>query len=92
MPKVKVSLAGIGNCSSVLIQGLEYCRKNPEETVGLVDYSIGGIEPNDIEFVAAFDVNDKKVGSDLSDAIFAHPNNTAKIIDVPSHSRCHPCF
>jgi len=43
-------------------------------------------------FGIAFDVNDKKVGSDLSDAIFAHPNNTAKIIDVPSHSRCHPCY
>ena len=84
MPKVKVALAGVGNCASALIQGLEYYRQNPDETVGLVDYSIGGIEPNDIEFVAAFDVNDKKVGSDLSDAIFAHPNNTAKIIDVPN--------
>ena len=84
MPKVKVALAGVGNCASALIQGLEYYRQNPDETVGLVDYSIGGIEPNDIEFVAAFDVNDKKVGSDLSKAIFAHPNNTAKIIDVPT--------
>ena len=79
MPKVKVALAGVGNCASALIQGLEYYRQNPDETVGLVDYSIGGIEPNDIEFVAAFDVNDKKVGSDLSEAISAHPNNLSLI-------------
>ena len=56
MPKVKVALAGIGNCASALIQGLVYYRQNPEETVGLVDYSIGGIEPKDIEFVAAFEI------------------------------------
>lgn len=83
MPKIKIALAGIGNCASALVQGLEYYRQNPDESIGLVQHSIGGIESNDIEFVAAFDVNDKKVGTDLSHAIFQHPNNTAKIIDVP---------
>ena len=68
------------------------CKKNFTHSIGLISYLLGGIDPGDVEFVAAFDVNDKKVGSDLSDAIFAHPNNTAKIIDVPSHSRCHPCY
>ena len=83
MSKVKVALAGIGNCASALIQGIEYYKKNSTDSVGLISYSLGGIDPGDIEFVAAFDVNEKKVGKDLSDAIFQFPNNTPKIIDVP---------
>tara|TARA_B100001245_G_C22875219_1_gene420861 strand:+ start:137 stop:1201 length:1065 start_codon:yes stop_codon:yes gene_type:complete len=83
MTKVKIAIAGVGNCASALIQGLEYYKQNPEDSIGLIQYSLAGIEPSDIEFVAAFDVNDKKVGIDLSEAIFQHPNNTAKIIDVP---------
>jgi myo-inositol-1-phosphate synthase len=84
--KVKVAIAGVGNCASALVQGTRYYRSNPEarkpdnDWIGLTAYNIGGIEPSDIEFVAAFDVADTKVGKDLSEAIFAKPNNTVKII------------
>ena len=83
MSKIKVALAGVGNCASALIQGLRYySKKGPDE--GLTYWDVGGYTPRDIEFVAAFDVNAKKVGKDLSQAIMQHPNNTLKIIDVPS--------
>jgi len=84
--KVKVAIAGVGNCASALIQGTRYYRSNSEarkpdkDWIGLTAYNIGGIEPADIEFVAAFDVVDTKVGKDLSEAIFAKPNNTVRII------------
>ena len=84
--KVKVAVAGVGNCASALIQGTRYYRDfpgagNPEKDwIGLTAYNIGGIEPSDIEFVAAFDVADSKVGKDLSEAIFAKPNNTVRIV------------
>ena len=52
--------------------------------IGLTSFNIGGYEPGDVEFVAAFDIADSKVGTDLSEAIFAPPNNAIKIIDVPS--------
>ena len=72
----------MGNCASALIQGLQYySEKGPDE--GLTYWDVGGYTPKDIEFVAAFDVNSKKVGKDLAKAIMAHPNNTVKIIDVP---------
>lgn len=86
MSKVKVALAGIGNCASALVQGIAFYSKNgspSEEVIGLTQYNLGGLTPSDIEVVAAFDVNDDKVGNDLSEAIFAKPNNTVKIIDVP---------
>lgn len=93
--KVKVAIAGVGNCASALIQGISfygnsYINENKEISdvngtpEGLIAYSLGGIRPGDIEFVAAFDVIESKVGRDLSDAIFANPNNTIKISDVPS--------
>jgi myo-inositol-1-phosphate synthase len=84
--KVKVAVAGVGNCASALIQGTRYYRDNSracepgKDLIGLTAYSIGGIEPSDIEFVAAFDVADTKVGKDLSEAIFAKPNNTVRIV------------
>ena len=84
--KVRVAVAGVGNCASALIQGTRYYRNNSEirkpdkDWIGLTAYSIGGIDPSDIEFVAAFDVADTKVGKDLSEAIFAKPNNTVKIL------------
>ncbi len=115
--KIKVAIAGVGNCSSALIQGIQYYNSNPtgdiitnsadvknknnenqdlssltdtttnlstENSIGLTSFNIGGYEPSDIEFVAAFDVADTKVGLDLSEAIFAPPNNAIKIMDVPS--------
>ena len=82
MAKIKVAVAGVGNCASALIQGLTYySKKGPDE--GLTYWSVGGYTPKDIEFVAAFDVNAKKVGKDLSQAIFQPPNNTVKIAEVP---------
>lgn len=84
MTKVKVAIAGVGNCASALIQGIHYYSKNrqEEQIIGLAQYNIDGMTPADIEVVAAFDVNEKKVGKDLSEAIFAKPNNTTKIIEV----------
>ncbi|MEZ0269408.1 MAG: inositol-3-phosphate synthase, partial [Nitrososphaeraceae archaeon] len=92
--KVKVAIAGVGNCASALLQGISfygnsYTKGNERENVldipeGLIAYTLGNIRPGDIEFVAAFDVVESKVGHDLADAIFASPNNTIKIADVPS--------
>ena len=86
MARVRVAIAGVGNCASALIQGITYYGKNKSdesEVIGLSQYDIGGMTPSDIEVVAAFDVNEKKVGKDLSEAIFAKPNNTVNITDVP---------
>ena len=114
--KIKVAIAGVGNCASALIQGIRYYSSNPnsnddiiknntdvknnenqndssltdtsidsstENFIGLTSFNIDGYEPSDIEFVAAFDVADTKVGKDLSEAIFATPNNAIKIMDIP---------
>ncbi len=114
--KIKVAIAGVGNCASALIQGIQYYNSNhsddivtnntnnknknienqdhssltdttnstADDFIGLTSLNIGGYEPSDIEFVAAFDVADTKVGMDLSKAIFAPPNNAIKIMDIPS--------
>lgn len=82
--KIKIAIAGVGNCASALIQGSKYYTKNPNDTVGLTAYNIGGYEPGDIEVVAAFDVADTKVGKDVSEAIFARPNNTVTVAEVPN--------
>jgi myo-inositol-1-phosphate synthase len=82
LAKIKVAIAGVGNCASALIQGVQYySKKGPAD--GLTYWDVGGYTPRDIQFVAAFDVNSRKVGKDLSQAIFQHPNNTVKIADVP---------
>lgn len=85
--KIKIAVVGIGNCASSLIQGLEYYRdqKPGKEIVGLMHSVIGAYKISDIEVVAAFDVNNSKVGKDLSEAIFAYPNNT-KIFSKVSKS------
>ena len=84
--KIKVAVAGVGNCASALIQGTRYYDSSgngkSNDSIGLTAINLGGYEPRDIEFVAAFDVIDSKVGKDLSDAIFAEPNNTVKIANV----------
>ena len=83
MARIKVAIAGVGNCASALIQGLHYySKRGPDE--GLTYWDVGGYTPKHIEFFAAFDVNSKKVGKDLSQAILQHPNNTVKIADVPN--------
>jgi myo-inositol-1-phosphate synthase len=84
--KVRVALIGVGNCASSLVQGVEYYKDaNPGEFVpGLMHVDLGGYHVRDVEFTAAFDVTTDKVGKDLSEAIWAHPNNTIKFSDVPT--------
>ena len=86
MGSVRVAIAGVGNCATSLIQGVHYYRDaDPSGTVpGLMHVKFGDYHVSDIEFVAAFDVDDKKVGKDLSEAINASENNTIKIADVPT--------
>ena len=81
--KIKIAIAGVGNCASAIIQGGKYYTQNTHDTIGLTAYNIGGYEPGDIEVVAAFDVADTKVGKDVSEAIYAKPNNTITVAEVP---------
>ncbi|GAG95197.1 unnamed protein product [marine sediment metagenome] len=71
MNKIKIAVVGIGNCTSSLIQGVYYYKdKDPKDAIGLMHWDIGGYEPCDIEVVAAFDVDKRKIGKDVSEAIF----------------------
>ena len=83
--KVRVAIIGVGNCTSALVQGVEFYKNAAEDEFvpGLMHNTLGGYHISDIEFTAAFDVVDTKVGKDLSEAIFAFPNNTIKFADVP---------
>jgi myo-inositol-1-phosphate synthase len=83
--KIRVAVIGVGNCASSLVQGVHFYRDADEKEVvpGLMHVNLGGYHIRDIEFSAAFDVNVTKVGRDLSEAIFAQPNNTIKFSDVP---------
>jgi myo-inositol-1-phosphate synthase len=83
--KVRVAIIGVGNCANSLLQGVEYYKDaSPEDTVpGLMHVDLGGYHISDIEFTAAFDVVKGKVGVDLAEAIWAHPNDTIKFADVP---------
>ena len=85
MGSVRVAIVGVGNCATSLIQGVEYYKDaDPEGTVpGLMHVMFGDYHVNDVEFVAAFDVDAKKVGFDISEATQASENNTIKIADVP---------
>src|SRR5437879_611790 len=85
MSKVRLAIVGIGNCASALIQGLEdYKDARPEERApGLMHVEVGGYHVRDVEVVAAFDVDAKKVGADVSEAVFSEPNNTIRFSDVP---------
>jgi myo-inositol-1-phosphate synthase len=85
MTSIRVAIVGVGNCASSLVQGVHYYRDaKPEERVpGLMHVVFGDYHVRDVEFVAAFDVDGKKVGLDLADAIGASENNTIKICDVP---------
>ena len=79
---IKVAILGVGNCASSFVQGIEH-YSNSENEDGLISDVIGGYKVSNIEVVAAFDINTTKVGKDLSEAIFAEPNNTIKFSDVP---------
>ena len=84
MKKIRLAIIGVGNCASSLVQGIEYYRKQsaskaPADTLGLMNYEIGGYRPQDIEVVCAFDVDKRKVGLPVKKAIFAAPNCTQLI-------------
>ena len=85
MSKVRVAIVGVGNCASSLVQGLEYYKDaSPEDRVpGLMHVKLGPYHVSDVEVVAAFDVDGKKVGRDVSEAIYTEPNNTIRFADVP---------
>ena len=85
MGKIKVAIIGVGNCASSLVQGIHKYVEIPEgeEVPGLMHNRIGDYRIEDIEVVAAFDIDENKVGKDLSEAIFTQPNNTLKFADVP---------
>ncbi|MFH1085203.1 MAG: inositol-3-phosphate synthase [Chloroflexota bacterium] len=83
--KVRVAMIGVGNCASSLVQGVQFYRNAPDDQFipGLMHARVGGYHIGDIEFTAAFDIDSEKVGKDLSEAIWAGPNNTIKFADVP---------
>jgi myo-inositol-1-phosphate synthase len=83
--KVRVAIIGVGNCASSLVQGVEYYKNTPDDSTvpGLMHVNLAGYHIRDIEFTLGIDVNVTKVGRDLSEAIFADPNNTYKFCDVP---------
>src|SRR5437016_2016185 len=83
--KVRVAIVGVGNCASSLVQGVQYYREaKPEDFVpGLMHINLGGYHISDIEFSAAFDIDQNKVGKDISEAVFAAPNNTYRFAEVP---------
>lgn len=80
MGRIRIAIVGIGNCASSLIQGIEYYRslgeRHPDRSLGLMHYDLGGYKPGDIEVVAAFDIDRRKVGKSLKEAVFAKPNCT----------------
>jgi myo-inositol-1-phosphate synthase len=82
---VRVAIIGVGNCASSLVQGVHYYREAPDDAFipGLMHARLGGYHVRDIEFSAAFDIDERKVGRDLSEAIWEAPNNTVKFAQVP---------
>ncbi len=77
MGKVRLAIVGVGNCASSLVQGLAFYREQqPEDAIGLMHWEIGGYRPHDVEVAAAFDIDVRKVGKDVSEAIFEPPNCT----------------
>jgi myo-inositol-1-phosphate synthase len=82
--RVRVAIVGVGNCANSLLQGVEYYKDAPDDKFvpGLMHVDLGGYHIRDIDFVAAFDVTKDKVGKDLADAMWAHPNDTIKFADV----------
>ena len=87
--KVRVAIIGVGNCASSLVQGIQFYKDTADDAhvPGIMHARLGGYHIRDIEFTLGIDVNVTKVGKDLSEAIFAEPNNTYKFADVPQ-SEC----
>ncbi|MCH9697883.1 MAG: inositol-3-phosphate synthase [Gammaproteobacteria bacterium] len=85
MNKIKIAIVGVGNCASSLVQGIHYYSKaNPDDVTGLMHWKLGGYKPSDIEVVAAFDIDKRKVGKDVAEAVFSLPNcTTVFCADLP---------
>ena len=85
MPPVRIAIVGVGNCASALVQGVHYYRDAPADTFvpGLMRVHLGPYHAGDITVSAAFDVDARKVGQDVAEAILAPPNNTVQFADVP---------
>jgi len=85
MSRIRIALVGVGNCASALVQGVHYYKnvQKVEEALGLRRLFLGGYHPKDVKFVCAFDIEARKVGKDLSEAVFSPPNNTLKFADIP---------
>jgi myo-inositol-1-phosphate synthase len=82
MAEIRLAVAGVGNCASSLLQGIEYYRRRPDaDPIGLMHREIGNYDVSDVEVVTAFDVDERKVGKDVADAIEASPNCTQTILD-----------
>ena len=83
---IHVAIAGVGNCASSLIQGLEFYKNNPQEDIGLMNRNIIDYGPENIEIVSAYDIDVRKVGRPLQEAVFAQPNCTKTIWeDLPDY-------
>ncbi len=84
LSKIRFGIVGVGNCASALLQGIQFYGKfkDEAESVGIRHLYLGGLHPRDVQIVSAFDIDARKVGQDLSQAIFAEPNNTPKIADI----------
>ena len=82
MKKIKVAIIGVGNCAKSLVEGVTFYSKNPNETIGLIHYKVGGYSVSDIEFVAAFDIDERKVDRPLHEAIMVEPNRTMTIAEL----------
>ncbi len=77
MSQIRIAVVGLGNCASALIQGIEFYRtKSSKDLIGLLHWEIGGYKPSDIEIVSAFDIDKRKVGKDIGEAVFSLPNCT----------------
>lgn len=91
MGKVRIAIAGAGNCASSLIQGIEYYRRKPkDDSSGLMHWNLGGHHPHDIEVVCTFDIDARKAGKDLSETIFQPPNCTPPSFTGRSRRRASP--
>jgi len=83
LPSIKVALVGVGNCASALVQGLKYYSDIVKDGLGIRNLTLGGYHPRDIQIVAAFDIDSRKVGKDIAEAILAPPNTAPKLVEVP---------
>ena len=81
MVPIKIGVIGVGNCACSLIQGMIYYRrKKPYDAIGILNWSINGYTPGDIQVVSAFDIDERKVGKDVHQAIFERPNCTQRFV------------